>query len=185
MEKFLAAAGTVGVWSGTVVWAILVAGSCFTVLFALPGGWVALGLAVLYDALHGFSAIGWGNLGIFAGLLVVGEAVEAFLGSVYVAKQGATRWGVLGGFLGGIGGAIAGTPVMPIVGTLLGGFIGAFSGAVVGEWLRDRQLEPSLRVGLHATVGRFLAVTVKGLLATTGAAVVAVAAFAHLAGGAG
>jgi uncharacterized protein YqgC (DUF456 family) len=184
MEQFLGAAGTVGLWAGAVFFTALLAAGCFAVLLALPGGWVALGLAVLYDALHGFHAIGWGNLIVFAVLLGVGEGVEALLGSVYVAKRGATRWGVIGCFLGGVLGAALGTPVVPVAGTLVGGFVGAFAGAVGGEWLRDRQLEPSLQVGLHATVGRFVAVSVKGMLATAGAAVVAVAAFRHLAGGA-
>ncbi len=182
MEQFLGAAGTVGLWTGAIVWAALLAVSCFAILFALPGGWVALGLAVVYDALYGFEAIGAGRLIVFAVLLGIGEGVEALLGSVYVAKQGATRWGVIGGFSGGILGAVVGTPITPVAGTLVGGFLGAFGGAVAGEWLRDRRLEPSLRVGLHATIGRFLAVTAKGLLATSGAAIVAGAAFAHLAG---
>ena len=185
MDEFLTRAGTFGLWTGAVLWTVLLAAGCLTVLFSFPGGWLALALAIGYDALHGFTAVGWGNLVVFAVLLAVGEGVEALLGSVYVAKKGATRWGVIGGFAGGILGAAFGTPLLPIVGTLLGGFAGAFVGAVAGEWLRDRRLEPSLRVGLHATVGRFLAVSVKGLLATVGAAVCAVAAFSHLAGRAG
>ena len=53
------------------------------------------------------------------------------------------------------------------------GAVGAFAGAVAGEWWRDRRLEPSLRIGFHATVGKLLAALVKGLLAATGAIVVA------------
>ena len=180
MEEFLAAAGSVGIWAGAILWIALLAVCCFAILLSLPGGWVALGLALLYDLLHGFDAIGWVRLAIFAGLLAVGEGVEALLGTVYVAKKGATRTGVLGAFVGGIAGAIAGSPILPVIGTLIGGFLGAFGGAVAGEYLADRQLEPSLRVGFHATVGKFLAVSVKGVLATTGAVVVAVAAVRSL-----
>ena len=182
MEQFLAAAGTAGIWTGTVVWAVLLAVACFVVLLSLPGGWIALGLAVVYDAFWGFGAIGWERLAIFAALLGLGELVEALLGSVYVARQGATKWGVIGAFFGGITGAVLGSGVAPVLGTLAGGFAGAFAGAVAGEWWRDRKLEPSLRIGFHATVGKLLAALVKGLLAATGAVVVAIEAFRNLGG---
>lgn len=182
MERFLGAAGTVGVWTGTIVWAALTAIACLTVLLSLPGGWIALGLAVVYDALWGFGAVGPGRLVIFAALLGLGELVEALLGSVYVARRGATRWGVVGAFAGGIAGAVLGSGVAPILGTLAGGFVGAFAGAVAGEFWRDRRLEPSLRIGFHATVGRLLAALVKGALAAAGAVLVAVAAFRNLGG---
>ena len=182
MEGFLQALGSVGAWSGTVLWAVAMGASCLAILLALPGGWVALGLAVLYDALTGFQAVGWPTLLVFTVLLGIGEAAEAFLGSVYVAAKGATRWGVIGAFVGGIGGAVLGSLVLPLLGTFLGGFAGAFVGAVGGEYFRDRNLEPSLRVGFHATVGRFVAVTVKGMLATAGAYLAAAEAVKSLAG---
>jgi len=181
VESFLEVLAGVGAWSGIVVWALALGACCLVVLLALPGGWVALTLAVIYDAFHGFQAIGPARLIVFAVLLGLGEVVEALLGSVYVAARGATKWGVAGTFLGGIVGAIAGSAVIPVLGTFVGGFAGAFAGAVLLEYLRDRRLEPSFRVGFHATVGRFLAVTVKGVLATAGAAVVAVEAFRRLA----
>jgi uncharacterized protein YqgC (DUF456 family) len=182
MESLLTAAGEVGVWAGTIAWAGLLAGACGAVLLSLPGGWIALALAIAYDALWGFGAIGWPRLAVFAALNAVGEVVEAVLGSVYVAKRGATRWGVAGAFVGGIAGAVAGSAVAPILGTLAGGFLGAFAGAVAAEWWRDRRLEASLRVGFHATVGKLLAALAKAALAGIGATVAAVAAFRHLAG---
>jgi uncharacterized protein YqgC (DUF456 family) len=182
MDQFLAAAGDVGLWTVTILWTALLFVSCVAILLSLPGGWIALALAVLYDALWGFDVIGWPRLAIFAALLGVGEAVEALLGSVYVAKKGATKWGVGGAFVGGIVGAAGGSAVVPVLGTLAGGFLGAFAGAVAGEYWRDRRLEPSLRVGLHATVGKFLAALVKGVLAAAGAVIATVAAFRNLAG---
>jgi uncharacterized protein YqgC (DUF456 family) len=184
LESFLSVLGSVGAWSGTVLWALAMGVACLAILLALPGGWVALGLALVYDALTGFQSIGVPMLVVFAVLLGVGEAAEALLGSVYVAAKGATRWGVIGAFVGGILGAVLGSLVIPLLGTFLGGFAGAFAGAVSGEYFRDRKLEPSLRVGFHATVGRFVAVTVKGLLATTGAYLVAAEAIRHLVAGA-
>ena len=116
------------------------------------------------------------TLAIFAGLLVVGEVIESLLGLVYVAKKGATRWGVGGGFVGGLAGAVAGSGVVPVVGTLIGGLAGAFGGAVLGEYLRDQQLEPSLRIGVHATVGKLLATTVKFGLSVAGTVLAILAA---------
>lgn len=168
MESIGNFAGDLGYWAGVSLWILLLLVANFVILISLPGGWIALGLAVVFDALTGFSAIGWVTLAIFAGLLVVGEVIESLLGLVYVAKKGATRWGVTGGFAGGIVGAILGSGALPVVGTLVGGLAGAFGGAVLGEYLRDQQLEPSLRIGVHATVGKLLATTVKFGLSVAG-----------------
>jgi hypothetical protein len=138
------------------------------IFLSLPGGWIALAAAVVYDLSFGFSRIGWLWLGVFAGLLVLGEIVESLLGTLYVAKRGATRYGVLGAFVGGIAGAILGSGAVPVVGTILGSIAGSFGGAVLGEYYRNQRLEPSLRVGWHATVGRVLATTTKFTLALIG-----------------
>jgi uncharacterized protein YqgC (DUF456 family) len=180
VDGVLEAARTVGLWSGTLLWVGLLLLSCFTILISLPGGWIALGLAVLFDLLHGFRSVGWERLLLFAALLGVGELIEAFLGSVYVAKKGATRYGVVGTFVGGLLGGAAGTGVVPVAGTLIGGFLGAFAGATVAELIRERRLEPSVRIGFHATVGKLLAVLVKYALAATGVVVVVVAAIQKL-----
>jgi uncharacterized protein YqgC (DUF456 family) len=183
VEGFLQGLGAAGLWTVTVLWAGLLAAACLSVLISLPGGWVALALAVLYDLGFGFQAVGAGRLITFAVLLGVGEAVEAALGTVYVAARGATKWGIAGALVGGIAGAIAGSAVVPLIGTLLGSFAGAFAGAVAGEYFRERRLEPSVRVGFHAMVGRLAAVTVKAALALAGAWIAAAAAFRRLAEG--
>jgi hypothetical protein len=172
MEALGDFAGSLGYWVGVSLWILLLLVANFVILVSLPGGWIALGLAVVFDAITGFGAIGWVTLGIFAGLLVVGEVIESLLGLVYVAKKGATRWGVVGGFAGGLAGAVAGSGAVPVVGTLIGGLAGAFGGAVLGEYLRDQQLEPSLRIGVHATVGKLLATTVKFGLSVAGTVLV-------------
>lgn len=180
MEGWLGRVGAffaeVGLWSGYGLWVFLMVVGCFAVLLSLPGGWIAFALAVLYDLLHGFEAIGLWRLGIFAALLGLGELVESLLGLVYVAKKGATRYGVIGGFVGGIAGAVLGSGVVPVFGTLFGSFLGAFAGAVAGEYWRDRQIEGSVRIGMHATVGRVLAQAVKFALALTGAVLCAAGA---------
>jgi len=182
VEGFLEGAGDVAVWGGAILWAVAVVAAGLVILISLPGGWIALGLVVLWDALHGFASIGWPRLLIFAALLGVGGVVEALLGSVYVAGKGATKWGVVGTFAGGIAGAALGSAVLPVVGTIVGVFAGGFAGAVLGELAGEKRLEPSLRVGLHATVGRLLAVGVKSALAAIGIGISLVAAFRSLPG---
>lgn len=172
----LASLATVGSWAAWAGWSVLVALSCLTILVSLPGGWIALGLAVLYDLLNGFDAIGWGRLAVFAGLLTLGEGLESLLGLVYVAKKGATRYGLVGATLGGFVGAALGTAFTPIVGSIVGGFTLAFVGAVAGEYWHERRLAASVRIGLHATVGRLLATTAKYILAILGAVLVIAAA---------
>lgn len=172
MEALGDFAGNLGYWTGMSLWILLLLVANFVILVSLPGGWIALGLAVVFDAITGFSSIGWISLAIFAGLLIIGEVIESALGLVYVAKKGATRWGVVGGFVGGIAGAVLGSGAVPVLGTLLGGLAGAFGGAVLGEYLRDQQLEPSLRIGVHATVGKLLATTVKFGLSVAGTVLV-------------
>jgi hypothetical protein len=181
VEGFLQGLGQAGLWAVTVLWAAALAAGCLAVLLSLPGGWIALGLAVLYDLGFGFEAIGPARLIVFAVLLGVGEAVEAALGTVYVAARGATKWGVVGALVGGIAGAIAGSAALPILGTFAGSVVGAFAGAVGGEYFRERRLEPSVRVGFHAMVGRLGALTVKAVLAFAGAWIAAYAAVKHLA----
>ena len=79
---------------------------------------------------------------------------------------------MIGAFVGGILGAIAGSAALPLVGTILGGIAGAFAGAVGGEYWRDKDLEPSLRIGFHATVGKILALSAKFALALGGSILV-------------
>lgn len=172
MDAIAEVSGQVALWLVIGLWVLLLVAANFSILVSLPGGWVALGLAALFDVFTGFGTIGWMWLGVFAGLLVLGEIVESLLGLVYVSKKGATRWGMVGGFVGGFGGAIAGSGAVPVLGTLVGGLAGAFGGAVAGEYLRDQQLEPSLRIGVHATVGKLLATTVKFGLSVAGTVLV-------------
>lgn len=177
MEQAGDIAASLGLWIAWAVWVVLMLGSILSIFVGIPGGWIALGLAVLYDLIFGFHAIGWPGLLIFAALLTIGEIVESLLGTLYVARKGATSWGVIGAFVGGIVGAIAGSGVVPLVGTILGSFAGAFVGAVLGEYLRNEQLEPSMRVGFHALMGRVLASSIKFALSLVGTITMAVLAW--------
>ena len=119
---------------------------------------------MIHALITGFEPLGWTELGLLAGLAVLGELIEFVLGNFYVLRKGASGLGTAGGFVGGLVGALLGNSVVPIVGAVLGSFAGAFGGCVLGEWYRQKQLEPSVRIGTHAFVGRLLAIFAKHAL---------------------
>ncbi len=131
----------------------------------IPGSWISLGAIAVYAAATRFSAVGWRMLLVMAGIAAAGEIAESLLGTLYVARKGATKWGVLGAFAGGLLGAIFGTAIVPVVGSILFGFVGAFAGAVASEYAYYRSLDRALRTGFFAFVGKLLAMLVKFALA--------------------
>lgn len=131
------------------------------IFVGLPGGWIALAAIFIYGLATRFSDIGWRMILVMAGIAVAGEIVESLLGIVYVARKGATRWGVLGAFAGGIVGAILGSMVMPLLGSIIFGFAGAFAGAVICEYAYYRSLDKALRTGFFAFLGKLNAMLVK------------------------
>jgi len=136
-----------------------------SIFVGLPGSWIAFGAIVIYTISTRFSSVGWVTLLIMTGIMVVGEIVEWLLGLVYVARKGATRWGVLGAFLGGIIGAICGTAFIPFLGSVVFGLVGAFGGAVLLEYIFYRSLDRALRTGFFAFMGKLNAMLAKFALA--------------------
>lgn len=131
------------------------------IFVGLPGSWIALAGILVYAVATKFASIGWPTLLLMAGLAVAGEIVESLLGIVYVARKGATKWGVFGAFAGGIAGAIVGTMILPVVGSFVFAFAGAFAGAVTLEYARYRALDRALQTGFFAFAGKLLASIVK------------------------
>jgi len=151
MEAFLGWAGFgIGVLAGLLM-----------IPLGLGGTFVILGVGLVTAILTHWTRVEWQTLVVVGILAVIGEVVESLLGVLVVKRYGATKGAMWGTFLGGVVGGVAGTAVLPIAGSLVGAFVGAFLGAVVGELIARRELEPSLRAGWGAFVGRLLAVAVK------------------------
>ncbi len=131
------------------------------IFLGVPGSWIALVSILIFDIATGFSTVGWVLLIIMAGIAVLGEIVESFLGLVYVAHKGATKWGVLGAFIGGLAGAIGGTVVFPFIGSIIFGLVGAFAGAVLFEYVYYKSLDRALQTGFFAFIGKIGAMLVK------------------------
>ncbi len=153
-----------GQWSWYVLWALLLIVASLFVYLGLGGNFIILGLALVHALVTGFDPVGWRLLAVLAGLALLGELIEFVGGTVWGGKQGATKAGVVAAFAGGLLGAVLGNGLLPVAGAVLGSFVGAFGGAVLGEYWRRRRLEPSLRVGGHAFLGRLLAMVVKHAL---------------------
>jgi uncharacterized protein YqgC (DUF456 family) len=152
-------------WGVRILLYLLLLVALVLVPLGLSGTFVMVGLVLLYALLVGFKGVGLGFVAILLGLAVLGEVIEAVLGTVYVARRGATRYGVAGSFLGGIVGAVIGSGWFPLVGTLAGGFVGAFLGALGGEYLYYERLDRALPTGFAAFVGKVLASSAKMVLA--------------------
>jgi uncharacterized protein YqgC (DUF456 family) len=141
---------------------VLVSGAALLLnVLALPGNWILLAIALIYALATRMEHVGWGTLGLMAGLAIVGEVLESLVGVVYTAKRGATRRGALGAFIGGFAGAIAASSIAPPLGSLLGAFAGTFAGAFLFEYLGERKHREALRAGRAAFVGRALASAAK------------------------
>lgn len=149
-------------------------------LFGLPGNWLMVGSTVFVAWLFWNQQMitGYTLLGLLA-LAVVGELLE-FIAGVFGSKTaGGSRGGAFGALLGGIVGAVAGTFVIPVpvIGSLAGACGGAFCGALAFELAGGRELEPAVRSGLGAGVGRFFGTVAKLVVGVGIWIIAAVAAF--------
>jgi len=157
--------GEIGQWSGFVLWALLLIVASLFVYLGLGGSFIVLGLAVIWAVVTGFATVTWQWVLVLLGLALLGELLEFLIGTFYVAQKGATKPGVVLAFVGGLLGTFVGNSLLPVVGAVLGSFVGAFGGAVLGEYQRYQKLEPSLRVGGYAFLGRVLAMVIKHIIA--------------------
>lgn len=155
----------IGSWLGFVLWSLLLVFASLFVYLGLGGNFIIVGLALVHALVTGFDPIGWPLLLVLLGIALLGEGIEFVVGTFYVARQGASRYGVALAFVGGLTVALLGNQVVPVIGAVLGSFLGAFAGAVLGEYLNNRGLEPSLRIGGQAFLGRLLAILIKHALA--------------------
>ena len=142
--------------SGLVLLYLFLFATLILTVLGLGGNWVLVGAALVVK-LSGLGTMSWTWFAAIVAIALVGEAVEALLGLVVVAKKGGTRWGVAGTFVGGVAGAILGAPIAPPLGSVAFGFVGAFVGGGAGEYLRNRRLDEALRVGFWSFVGRSMA----------------------------
>ncbi len=162
--------------------AVVLLAALLMVPLGLPGLWVMLGAALLYNVLLPAGGIGWVTLIGCAALVVVAEVLEFTLGARYTRKYGGSKRAGWGSILGGIAGAIVGVPV-PVIGSIIGAFVGAFIGALVGEYTVPKESRGDLtKVATGAVVGRAVAAALKtGIGVVVMVWILAVTIFGHAA----
>lgn len=127
----------------------------------LPGTFLQVGAAMAMAILSDGTRMSWTWVVVFALLALVAEVVEFLCGQWGARRFGGSRAAGWGALAGGIAGAFVGGIPLPIVGALLMSFFGTFVGAIAGEMWQRGQLEPDLRVGTGALVGRIVGVATK------------------------
>jgi uncharacterized protein len=127
----------------------------------LGGNFIILAAGLALALVTRFQTVSVSALLVMAGMVAVGEILEAILGALMARRHGASKWGMAGAFVGGIFGVVPGTAVMPILGSLVGSFLGSACGAVLFEWWHRRRLDPSLRAGWGAILGRLTSTFIK------------------------
>lgn len=155
----------IGQWSWFFLWSLLLVIASLFVYLGLGGNFIIIAMALIHALVTGFDPLTLKFLLVLVAMALLGEGIEFVVGTFYVAKQGATRAGVIGAFAGGLLLASVGNQIFPVLGAVLGSFLGAFAGAVAGEYWREKNLEPSLRIGAHAFIGRLVAILIKHLIA--------------------
>lgn len=144
--------------------AILLAGAGLFGLLLIPLGLPGLWLIVLgvlgYGWLTDFRTVSAGFVALAAGLALVGELVEAWIGFRFARLYGGSSRAGWGALVGGLVGAVVGVPV-PVIGSVVGGFVGAFAGAALFEYTRMRHTEGAARAGWGAVLGRAAAAGMK------------------------
>lgn len=141
--------------------ALVFAGCLFLIPLGLPGLWLMLAAAFVYDILLGApDRIGIWNIAGATVLATLAEVAEFSLAGKYARKYGGSKRAGWGAILGGIVGAFVGVP-LPIVGSVIGAFAGAFLGALAFEYTGTRHAGTATRVAWGALVGRVVAAALK------------------------
>lgn len=131
----------------------------------LPGLWLQIAACVAVVLASDGARLGWGWIGVFGGLAIVGEIVELVSGQWGARRFGGSRAAGWGALVGGIAGAFVGGIPIPVLGAIVMSFVGTFAGAIAGEMWARRHGAPDLRIGMGAVLGRAIGVATKLALA--------------------
>ncbi len=140
---------------------LILLGGLIGIPLGLSGNFIILGAALVVGIVTKFHAVSLWAIGGMAAFVVLGEIIEAFLGSAMARRYGASKWGMIGAFAGGIAGAIIGTPILPVIGSIIGSFAGAAVGAILLEWIHLRRLRESMPSGGGAFLGKLSSTLIK------------------------
>ena len=145
---------------GIVLLGLALVAGIVLIPFGLPGTWVMLLAALVYNLLAPTAPFGWMTIVGVIVLAVVGEGIEFWLTAHYTRKFGGSRRAGWGAVIGGLVGAIVGLPV-PVIGSILGAFAGAFVGAFALEATAGDGHGAAARAATGAVIGRAVSAAAK------------------------
>jgi uncharacterized protein YqgC (DUF456 family) len=134
--------------------------SLILIVLGLPGLWIMVATAVVYNMIVPGDPIGWVSLIAVAVLALAAELLEFTMTGRYARKYGGSRRAGWGAIIGGIVGAMVGFPV-PIVGPVIGAFVGSFVGALLAELTGGASAGDATRVAKGALIGRVVSTVLK------------------------
>jgi uncharacterized protein YqgC (DUF456 family) len=134
--------------------------SLILIVLGLPGLWIMVATAVVYNLIVPGDPIGWVSLIAVAVLALIAELLEFTMTGRYARKYGGSRRAGWGAIIGGMIGAVVGFPV-PIVGPVIGAFVGSFVGALVAELTGGASAGDATRVAKGALIGRVVSTMLK------------------------
>jgi uncharacterized protein YqgC (DUF456 family) len=137
---------------------LILTGLAGMILPLLPGApLLFLGLVIGAWA-EDFIHVGYGTLGILAGLTLLTYVVDFLSGALGAKRFGASKRAMIGATIGAVVGLFMG-----IVGIIVGPFIGA----VIGELTAKRTLSDAGYAGVGTTLGLVAGIAVKLLIGVT------------------
>jgi uncharacterized protein YqgC (DUF456 family) len=134
--------------------------SVILIVLGLPGLWIMVATAVVYNLMVPGEPIGWVTLVAVGILALVAELLEFTLAGKYALKYGGSRRAGWGAIIGGIVGAMVGFPV-PIIGPVIGAFVGSFTGAFIAELTLGSTAGDATQVAKGAFIGRVVSTVLK------------------------
>src|ERR1700694_817711 len=134
--------------------------SLILIVLGLPGLWIMVATAVVYNMIVPGDPIGWVSLIAVAVLALIAELLEFTMTGRYARKYGGSRRAGGGAINGGMRGAGVGFPV-PIVGPVIGAFVGSFVGALIAELTGGASAGDATRVAKGALLGRVVSTMLK------------------------
>ena len=133
-------------------------------LFGLPGTFVVLSAAIIYDLITWSWGVSKLALVVLLVIALLGELLE-WVFTLYGAKKFKTStFAIIGLIIGTIAGAIIGVPI-PIIGSVVGALLGAFIGAFVFSYIEHRRFQKSMEAGIGAFLTRIGIIFMKLFLA--------------------
>ncbi len=138
---------------------VMLVGLAGVIIPILPGIPLILGVAFVYDWIHGFEILGWQILVVLA-ILTISSFVLDWLAGAYGTKK-------MGGSFVGMVGSIVGMFIGLLAGGVIGLLIGAFVGAFVGELLNGKTRQQALRAGFGSFVGSIAGGLLKFVIGAT------------------